>query len=552
MSKDYINYIKRTPVLKQILKSRGIDSEDKLKEFVSSKPQTTYNPFLLADMRAGVDLLFDAIESGCKIVVYGDYDCDGVTSTALMIKILSCLTDNVSYYIPSRLEEGYGLNKEAIDKIYQDQGEVIVTVDCGSVSKTEVEYAHELGIETVITDHHTIRDVIAPGIVINPQRADDNYPFSGLAGVGVAYKLALAMREAFKIPHSVITEVLELVTLGTIADVMPLVDENRSFVKYGLRLMRAGFRNKGLRRLAEMAGLETSKITATNVAFTLAPRINAAGRLGDASLGVKLLLSQDDDEIEMLCTKLMEINQERIELQEKAYENCYAAAEKALKDGDFIIITAHEAHEGILGIVAGKLKDSFSRPVVIVSENEGLLKGTGRSIPGVDLYSLLNKHADEFVKFGGHKAACGFTIEKDSFEKLRRLLNNDISDLLKENDKLFENQINADAVIRIPEASLDFAKALKLFAPFGAGNEEPVFKFSNAKIVNWKFLSSEKHARFYIIDGNDVQPCILFNKAQDYYKFSEEVNPVTIYGTIDINSWMDRDNVQIKVLSIEP
>lgn len=551
MSIDYINYIKRTPVLKQILKSRGVDTEKKLAEFISQKPQTAYNPFLLADMQAGVDLLFDAIESGSKIVVYGDYDCDGVTSTALMMKILGCLTDNVSYYIPSRLEEGYGLNKDAIDKIYQNQGELIITVDCGSVSADEVLYAHELGIETIVTDHHKVREVISPGIVINPQRSDDEYPFRSLAGVGVAYKLALAMRQSFEIPHSIITEVLELVALGTIADVMPLVDENRSFVKYGLRLMRAGFRNKGLKRLAEMSGLDIEKITATNIAFTLAPRINAAGRLGDATLGVKLLLSENEDEIESLCKKLMEINQKRRELQEEAFNICQISAQKALSDGDLLMIEAKNAYEGILGIVAGKLKEEFNRPVIIVSENGGNLKGTGRSIPGIDLYLLLNKHREDFIKFGGHKAACGFTIEKSKLEGLKRKLNDDLAEMAALNDKLFENSIETDAVLKITDATIDFAKALQLFAPFGAGNPEPVFEFGNAEIVNWQFLSNEKHARFYLLNGDTAVQCILFNKAQEYYQFTKADRAVRVYGKVDINSWMDKENIQIKVIGIE-
>lgn len=546
-----IDIFKSTPVLNELLRKRGIEGDAELEEFLSPSPKLAYDPFLLANMHAGVDLLLDAIYSGSKIVIYGDYDCDGVTSTALLMKVIGSLTDNVTYYIPSRLDEGYGLNKSAIDQIYQDEGEVIVTVDCGSVSAEEVAYANSLGIETIVTDHHTIKDVIAPGIVINPKAPEDTYPFKGLAGVGVAYKLALALSRNCEIPRSLITEVLELVAVGTIGDVMPLVDENRSLVKYGLRLMRLGFKNKGLRRLAELSGVDYNNITSTNVAFSLVPRINAAGRLGDASLGVRALLSDDDDEVERLCTKLMETNTKRRELQQEAFENCISLADDELEKGDFIMIEADHAHEGILGIVAGNLKERYNRPVVIVSPNDGLLKGTGRSIEGIDLYSLLNRHSEYFVKFGGHKAACGFTMETENLEKLRASLKEDVAGLLADNEKLFDRTIEADMDIIVPDTSIDLARALELFAPFGAGNPEPVFRLERAQVVDWKFLSDNKHARFSVMQHGSAIQCIMFNKAMDVYSRVTSNKPLTVYGVMDINRWKDRENVQIRVLDIE-
>lgn len=545
------DFFKNTPVLYELLRIRGIEGDEELKEFLSPSPKLAYDPFLLANMHAGVDLLLDAIYSGCKIVIYGDYDCDGVTSTALLMKVIGSLTDNVTYYIPSRLDEGYGLNKTAIDRIYQEEGEVIVTVDCGSVSAEEVSYANSLGIETIITDHHTVKDVVAPGIVINPKNPGDTYPFKGLAGVGVAYKLALALSRSCDIPRSLITEVLELVAVGTIADIMPLVDENRSLVKYGLRLMRLGFKNKGLRRLTEMAGVDYSTMDSTNVAFAIVPRINAAGRLGDASLGVEMLLSDDDDDIERLCTKLMENNKRRRELQREAYENCIGTAERELERGDFIMIEAESAHEGILGIVAGNLKERFNRPVVIVSPSDGQLKGTGRSIDGIDLYALLNKHADCFVKFGGHRTACGFTMKPEVLEHLRITLNEDVAELLADNDELFDRKVDTDMDIAVPDISLDLAKGIELFAPFGEGNPEPVFRLDRAQVVDWRFLSDNKHARFSVMQRGSAVQCILFNKAMDVYGLVTANRPLDIYGVIDVNRWKDRENVQVRVISIE-
>lgn len=540
-------------LLLEILRARGIEGDENVKEFTSPKPQLVYDPFLLSNMREGVDCLLDAIDAGKRIVIYGDYDADGVTSTTVLMKTIGCLTDNLTYYIPSRIDEGYGLHKEAIDKIAEDGGEFIVTVDCGSVSYEETKYAHSLGIGTVVTDHHNVAGQIAEGIVINPKADGDTYPFKGLAGVGVAYKLALAISRVRPIPRSVIADVLELVTIGTIADIMPLVDENRTIVKYGLMRINGGCKNKGLRRLIELVGLDATTVKASNISFGIAPRINAAGRVGDASLGVKLFLAEDDMEIERYCKELIESNNTRRALQDKAYEKCLEIADIEAENGDFLLIEAEDVHEGILGIVAGKIKDSKKRPTVIVTPNGDDYKGTGRSTAKIDIFEMLNKYRDLFIRFGGHSAACGFTISGEHIEELRERLNEDLLDMSLDDDSIFDDVIDWDADIETSDVDLELAKALEVFEPCGRDNEQPVFKFSGVEVYDWRFLKNDtKFAKFRIGDVFSSIDSVVFHDAQMYYDIIENYGRVDVYASVEINTWKNTSRAQLMVKDIRP
>lgn len=530
-----------------ILKSRGV-GEENFDEFFSGAPKLAYDPFLLANMQAGVDLLLDAIDSGKKIVIYGDYDVDGITSTALMMKVLGSLTDNLDYYIPSRLDEGYGLHKESIDRIHESGGQLIVTVDCGSVSREETEYAHSLGIQTLVTDHHNVSEVRAEGVIINPWLQEDNYPFKGLAGVGVAYKLALAVARKRDVPKQVMTEILELVTVGTIADIMPLLDENRTIVKCGLRFIHLGGKNKGLRRLIDLSGLDYRTLRASDISYSIAPKINAAGRLGDATLGVKLLLAENEEDIEKYCNILIEANRERKALTDKAYEKGLELAPGELDNGDFLMLEINDSHEGVLGIVAGKVRESVNRPVVVISRNGETYKGTGRSIPNVDLFEMLDKYRDEFVSFGGHKAACGFTIAADKVQKLKENLNSDIADMLAEDETLFDFDYNYDAIIDPDAIDMQLAEAIEFLEPCGKGNEIPTFMLKGVSIDGWRFLKNDKYARFNIrTAGDHTIECMLFHDADKYYELGESGRPVDILGSIEINRWRDSCRLQIIV-----
>ena len=542
-------------IILRIIKSRGI-GEDMTEEFFSPRPQLAYDPFLLSDMNTGVDLLLEAIDSGKKIVIYGDYDVDGVTSTSLMMKVIGSLTPNVTYYIPSRLDEGYGLHRESIDRISEDGGEFIVTVDCGSVSRDETAYAHSLGIGTLVTDHHNVSEIRAEGTVINPKLAEDTYPFKGLAGVGVAYKLALALARKRPVPKSVMAEVLELVAVGTIADIMPMLDENRTIVKCGLRSIHLGCRNRGLRRLIDLSGLDYRTIRASDVSFGIAPKINASGRLGDASVGVRLFLAETDAEADEYCHILIDANQERRRLQDDAFDKGLGMIDDELAKGDFVTVEINDSHEGVLGIVAGKLRERINRPVVIISRNNDTYKGTGRSIETVNLFEMLDKYRDSFISFGGHSAACGFTIQADKADAVRQGLNRDIAHMLEEDGSLFDISYDYDAEVSTGEIDIGLARAINLLEPCGRDNELPTFAVRDAEVSGWKYLRGEdRMARFSICsDGEHAVDCVLFHDAAEAFaditQHGRGPEPgygcrADILGTIEINRWRDEERVQM-------
>lgn len=532
------------------MKNRGITGPEEIREYISRKPQTAYDPFLMKGMDEAVSRIFQAVDNEEKIVVYGDYDTDGVTSTALLMKAIGTYTSNLSYYIPSRLDEGYGLHKESISRIKEEGADLLVSVDCGATAAEEVEFAHSISLDTVITDHHNVGEKKAPGIVVDPRDKDSGYPFTGLAGVGVAYKLALALSAERPLPPGMKLSLLELVAIGTIGDIMPLTDENRTIVKYGLNVINSGRGCLGIMRLIEMAGLDYKTITATGLAFGIIPRINSAGRLGDASVSVKMLLSENEDSAEVYCSRLMELNDRRRSLQDKAYEVCRPEAEHQLEDGDFLLIEARGVHEGILGIVAGKIKEEMHRPVVIVTPGgeDGLWKGTGRSVEGVNLFEMLNKYNQRFVHFGGHNAACGFTIEESEIAQLRKDLQRDMAQVCRENPAVFDEPVFIDEYIGIEEADLDLAEGLKLFEPCGKDNEMPVFGFSNVRIKDWRFLKNgRKYARFSVVAGRDRITGLLFHDAEDALSLAESGEPLDVYGKLEINNWRNISSVQMIV-----
>ena len=535
----------------EILKSRGIGEKD-YEEFFSSAPRLAYDPFQLANMREGVDLLLSAIDGGKRIVIYGDYDVDGITSTSLMMKVIGSLTDNVTYYIPSRLDEGYGLHKESIDRIHEDGGEFIVTVDCGSVSREETAYAHSLGIETLVTDHHNVSDVRAEGIIINPWLPEDNYPFRELAGVGVAYKVALAIAREREVPKSVMSEILELVAIGTIADIMSLLGENRTIVKCGLRFIHLGCKNKGLRRLIELSGLDYKTLKASDISFGIAPKINASGRLGDATLGVKLFLAEDDDEIENYCNLLIEANQERRSLQDDAYERGLAILDEEMERGDFVVLEINDSHEGVLGIVAGKVREVINRPVVVISKSGEFYKGTGRSIGSVNLFEMLDKYREEFISFGGHEAACGFTISETRVESLRVNLNADIAAMLEADEHLLDVEYRYDAEITADDLTMELAEVCEQLEPCGKNNEMPVFLIRGVQMNNWRYLKNDtKYGKFQIATGDGrFIDCLLFRDAEKACALYEKGEAVDVLANIEINNWRDTSRVQLVATSV--
>ncbi len=466
----------------KLLHKRGIQEQEDIMEFLSPSPRRTYDPFLLKNMEEGVSLILEEAVKGSRICIYGDYDADGITSTTLMLSVLRHITDpgQVDYYIPSRFEEGYGLNMDAIQQIAARGVDLIITVDCGSVSYDEVEYAKQLGMKVLVTDHHNVTDTIADCLVINPKQPGCPYPFKSLAGCGVAFKVAQAIQQRADLPKSVINEVLDLVAIGTVGDIMPLVDENRTIVKFGLRILNRCQRT-GLARLIDAVSLTPGKITSENISYIIVPHLNASGRIEDASMAVELLRCAEEPEdaaaseaLDEKVATLVNQNIQRKKLQQDTFRSCVDDLQEVK---DFILIRSEDAHEGIAGIVAGKLKETYYRPSIIVtatgSEGEEL-KGTGRSVEGVNLYELLKTQEDLFLKFGGHAGACGFSLKRENLPALRKGLAEEMSNIYENNPEIFIKKYDIDLELDPADVSYDLVQQLDMLAPFGNKNPKPL------------------------------------------------------------------------------
>ena len=548
--------------IKKLLFKRGIESQEDLEEFLSPSPGRTYDPFLLKNMVGGVSLLLEGAADGERICIYGDYDADGITSTTLMLSILSHITEpgQVDYYIPSRFEEGYGLNQEAIRQIHEQGFQMLLTVDCGSVSAAEVEYAKSLGMKVLVTDHHNVTDTIADCLVINPKQPGCPYPFKGLAGCGVAFKLAQAIQQRADLPKAVINSVLDLAAIGTVGDIMPLVDENRTIVKYGLRMIHRGCR-AGLLRLLEAVSLKPEAVTSESISFIIVPHLNASGRIEDASVAVELLRCAEtpktataDEALDEKVALLVNQNMQRRKLQQETFQRCVqqlteagCGSEDTVKD--FVLIRSEDAHEGIAGIVAGKLKETYYRPAVLVTpsgEDRKYLKGTGRSIPGVSLYALLKENEAFFEKFGGHASACGFLMKAEYLQRLSENLLHAMAKIKKDNPDIFRRSFDIDLTAGAEEMTLGLAKELELMAPFGNGNPKPLFLLEDVTLEDVRLMGDQGlHMRFAARSRTGYRlPCVLFNHARRYEDGIRSHRPARLIGTLECQVWQGQERLQ--------
>ena len=541
--------------IKTILEHRGISAADEVAEFLSDKPQKTYDPFLLLNMEEGVDLVLSSIDEGKKICIYGDYDTDGVTSTVLLRDVLTELGADVTSYIPSRFDDGYGLNTEALDKIKRAGVDLVITVDCGCTSVKEVEYAKSIGLEIMITDHHTLKEEKPDCILIDPMQEECQYPFKSLAGVGVAFKLCQALQETTGIPKEVLTRNLDLVGLGTIVDIVPLKDENRTIAKYGLRALNVTER-PGLCALFERIGIRKGEIDSRTISYIVGPHINAAGRVDNASIAVKLLQTKDREKAKLLTEELVNCNMKRKELQEELQVFCdNEITHEAVKRKRFILVSPENAHEGIIGIVAGKLKEEFSVPVLITTPiGDGEHKGTGRSPSGINLVSLLMTHQELFTRLGGHAAACGFSIMEENIPLLKEALSHDVQKILSENPDAFKNEVVPEIIMDSEDVNLDFTREQKRLEPFGKDNEPPIIGINLypkdiARMGDGRFLrfvgTMENGASIRGVDFRNA------DAHENVLRSAERMgNKVLAIGTLEAQTWNDKEYVQMNVKAL--
>lgn len=534
-------------LLATILVNKNIIDKEKIRLFLEPNRNDFYDPYLINDMDIATDRIIKAINNQEKVIIYGDYDVDGITSITVLKSFLKDVGLQASYYIPNRLEEGYGLNKDAINKIAEQGYTLMITVDCGITAIEEVEYANSLGIETIITDHHEPGEELPNALaVIDNKRKDSKYPFRELAGVGVAFKVSQALSQKLNLKEEIYLKYLDIVCVGTISDIVPLVDENRVITKLGMLLVKQT-KNLGLRSILNSSGYR--QINSMAISFGVAPRINACGRLGDAEEALKLLLSTDIYEVNELTNKLNEHNRQRQEIEKSISKEAIEKIEnEKLNENRTIVVGGKNWHHGVIGIVSSKITEKYFKPSILLSlEENGIAKGSGRSIPGFDLHEALMKCEDLLDKFGGHSMAVGLTLKQENLSEFYKRF----EDFAKES-KIEEIVpiINVDAKIELSDINKKVIEDLKQLEPFGEANKMPIFALKNVKIDSIRSLSDGKHLKLTLREKNQVISAIGFNIGNlvNEYKIGDRID---IAGTLEINTYNGMESLQINIKDVK-
>ena len=528
-------------LLAKILVNRNLTKKEDIDLFLKPTRHDFHNPYLMPDMALAVDRIIKAMNNKEKILIYGDYDVDGITSITVVKNFLLERGANVTQYIPNRLNEGYGLNKDAIKKIADDGVNLIITVDCGISGIEEVDYANSLGLEVIVTDHHEVGEVLPNAIaVVDAKRKDSTYPFRELAGVGVGFKLIQAIAQRLELEEKEYLKYLDIVCIGTISDIVPLVDENRVIAKLGLKLVEVT-KNVGLKALLEASGYK--KIDSFTVSFGLAPRINACGRMGKEKEALNLFLTQDENEAKKIALRLNEYNKERQDIEKRIYEDAVNKIEKSETDKQVLVLGSEDWHHGVIGIVASKITDLYFKPSILICFEEDEGKGSGRSIPGFDLYESLTNCSENLEKFGGHSMAVGVTLKKENFEKFKEEFekyaqNSNICDIIP--------IIKIDEEITLEDINIKAVEELNMLEPFGEANKMPLFMYKNLKIHSIRTLSEGKHIKLTLKDNNFYIDSIGFNLGHlaEEYQIGDKVDVV---GSLEINRFNGRESVQINL-----
>lgn len=532
-------------LLSTLLTNRGITEEAEITKFLNPKRSDFYYPFGMPDMEKAVERILKAIKDKEQIIIYGDYDVDGITSVTVLKSFLEERGIQVNVYIPNRLNEGYGLNKTAMEEIAKQGNKLMITVDCGITAVDEVEYAKTFGIETIITDHHEPAEELPKAIaVVDAKRKDNKYECRNLAGVGVVFKLIQALSIKLGLDPKEYLKYLDIVCVGTISDIVPLTDENRVIVKLGLKLVEQT-KNLGLKEILQSCGY--SKINSTTISFGVAPRINACGRMGHQEEALNLLLSKEENEVKELTQKINEYNKTRQEIEKNIYNEAVEQIEKeGLDTQNTIVVSGKGWHHGVIGIVSSKITELYFKPSILLCEEDGECKGSGRSIPGFDLHEALMECNDTIDKFGGHAMAVGINIKKEKVEEFKEEFEKIAKE--KEVDKIIPI-LNLDAEIKLDDVNKEMVDSLKELEPFGEANKMPIFAFRNLKIDSIRSLSEGKHLRLSVKDNKNIINAIGFNMGvlADTYRIGDRVD---IAGNLEINSFNGVDSIQINIKDI--
>lgn len=539
---DLSKKLKISPQISQILKNRYIDNEKDAEIFMNPSLEYLRDPFLMKDMKKAVDRIKKAIKNNENIWIYGDYDVDGVSSTSILCIYFDSINYPINYYIPNRLEEGYGINEKSIKHIHSQGCNLMISVDCGITSVKEIDLANELGFDVIITDHHECQSEIPNAYaVINQKQEDCNYPFDMLCGCGVAFKLiqALTPKEEFK---TSLYNYIEIVTLATICDIVPLKDENRILVKNGLKLM-SECHNIGLKELIKVCGVESDKIKSSHIAFAIGPRINASGRLGYSKLGVELFTAKNQSKAKEIANMLEDKNNERQLIEAKMYQEAEAIIEsnEKYKDDKVLVIAKEGWQHGIIGIVSSKLTEKYYKPTILLTIEDGEATGSARSIKGFSIFDALVESKDLLNKFGGHDQAAGLALDSDKIEDLSYEVNQFAKYELNEED-LIEN-VNVEYELSEESIDLDLIEELHKLEPFGLSNPNPKFIVRDALLKNINVIGKNKQHLKFTIEKEKSYSCIGFNMAYLKSGYNQD-DKVDVLFQLDENNFMGKRSVQ--------
>lgn len=533
-------------LLANVLVNRNIaKSDEDVKIFLEPTRNDFHDPYKMPDMQKAVDRIMKAIKTKEKVIIYGDYDVDGITSTMVLKSFLDENGLEVGYRIPNRLNEGYGLNMNAIKEIADQGYNLIITVDCGISGIEEIKYAYELGMEVIVTDHHEPLETIPEAVaVIDCKRADNTYPFKSLAGCGVVFKLIQALSQVMKLDEKSYLKYLDIICIGTISDIVPLVDENRVIAKLGLKLANQT-RNYGLASLLKICGF--NDVNSSSVSFGIAPRINACGRMGYEEEALKLFLSENIEEAQNITIKLNEYNRERQEIEKKIFDEAIAQIEQNHLEKNHVIIIGHpDWHHGVIGIVASKITDLYYKPSILLCLEDGVAKGSGRSVPGFDLHNALCECSELLEKYGGHEMAVGVNLKEENLVKFQEKMECIAKE--KHTDELV-SVVKIEKEITLDEITIEAIDSLKLLEPFGEENRTPLFLCRNLRVDSIRTLSEGKHLKLTLKDGKNIIQGIGFNLGNlvNEYRLGDKVDCV---GFLEVNEFNGNRNMQINIKDV--
>jgi single-stranded-DNA-specific exonuclease len=538
------------PIMARILLNRQIDSFDKAKTFFRPDLENLYDPFLLKDMDKAVDRLHKGLLNGENILIYGDYDVDGVSSAALLYLVLSRMVGSkISYYIPDRMTEGYGLSSNSIQEAADNGTNLIVTVDCGVTAVEEVRLANELGMDTIVCDHHQPAEELPDAVaILDPKLPDSQYPFKELAGVGVAFKLLQGLYHKFELPEAELDEYLDLVAIGSCADIVPLVDENRILVRHGMDKINYNPRF-GVRALLESSGISNKEITAGLIVFVMAPRINAVGRLGDAKRAVQLFSAPTLQQARTLARELEKENRLRRDIDEVTFKEALNLLHEKLNpiEDKAFVLYKRDWHPGVIGIVASRIVERFYRPTIMITVVDGVGKGSARSISNFNIYQAIKESSQYLSGFGGHKYAAGLTIKEENIPDF-------IESFKKAAEKQLEGEelipsLSIDGEIELQEFNPRFIRLLKLLGPFGPMNLRPVFMSRNLKVLGNPSIVGQNHLKLKVEQNGAVLDAIGFNMADHLEKIGGNGMVDCVY-VIEENRWNGKSSLQLRLKDI--